>query len=66
MTARVTFPAATALKGPFADEDAVVVVGALEKEEGGEGPPGELRFGGQADPSGALRAGPGGVQDEGT
>ena len=48
----------TALEGPFADEDAVVVEGTLEKEEGGEGLPGELRLGGKPNA--------GAVQEEGT
>lgn len=40
-------PAATALEVPFAEEDAVVVEGTLEKEECGEGLPGELSAGGE-------------------
>jgi hypothetical protein len=38
--------AATAIEGPFAEEDAVVVEGTLDKEEGGEALPGEFRLGG--------------------
>jgi hypothetical protein len=54
------------LEVAFAEQDAVVVEGALEKEESGERLPSELCFGGEADPSTKLRAGAGPVQEEGT
>jgi hypothetical protein len=54
------------LEVAFAEQNAVVVEGALEKEESGERLPGELCFGGEADPSTKLRAGAGPVQEEGT
>ena len=62
LEARLGEAAATALEGSFAEQNAVVVEGALKKEEGGEGLPSELFCGSEPNSWAVQEEGTGGDQ----